>query len=101
MPEVIHRDALQECRVGVSRSRRVFKSPLYGQGGPPAVVVPASSFYHLVTAELRREREDLLDTVWLATSPAQVKDLWQKLGSVLGDEYTPLQQEALSIQPAQ
>lgn len=51
-------------------------------------------------AELLRERENLLDTVWLATSPAQVKELWQKLGTVLGDEETALQKEALSIAPA-
>ena len=46
---------------------------------------------------LRREKENLLDTVWLATSPQHIKDLWQKVVELLGDEQTPLQKEALTI----
>ena len=49
--------------------------------------------------ELRREKEDLLDTVWLACSIKQVKDLWQRVAEVLGDQPTPLQQDALNIEP--
>jgi hypothetical protein len=52
-------------------------------------------------AGLRQERENLLDTVWLATSPQQVKQLWQKLSAILGDEETPLQKEAMTIQPSE
>src|SRR5207247_2119349 len=32
---------------------------------------------------LRREKENLLDTVWLATSPQQVKELWRKVAELL------------------
>ncbi|APW63213.1 hypothetical protein [Paludisphaera borealis] len=45
------------------------------------------------------ERENLLDTVWLATSPIQIKQLWTKVGSLLGDEPTGLEREALAIEP--
>jgi hypothetical protein len=48
---------------------------------------------------LRREKDDLLDTVWLACSIGQVKQLWQRVGDLLGDQSTKLQREALSIEP--
>ena len=48
---------------------------------------------------LKDEKERLLDTVWLATSPTQVKELWQRLSDILGDEDSQLQKEALKIQP--
>jgi hypothetical protein len=51
-------------------------------------------------ARLRAEKEALLDTVWLATSPAQVKQLWSKVGELLGEEPTALQREALALAPA-
>ena len=46
---------------------------------------------------LRREKESLLDTIWLATSPNQIRQLWQKVVELLGDEQTTLQKEALAI----
>ena len=46
--------------------------------------------------KLREEKESLLDTVWLATSNAQIRDLWSRVSSVLGDDATPLQQQILS-----
>jgi hypothetical protein len=49
---------------------------------------------------LRAERENLLDVIWLATSPTQVRELWQKVGELLGEEPTALEREALSISPA-
>jgi hypothetical protein len=49
---------------------------------------------------LRAERENLLDAIWLATSPSQVKAFWQKVGELLGEEPTRLEREALSIPPA-
>ena len=49
---------------------------------------------------LRRAKDNLLDTVWLATSPAEVKTLWQKVIDLLGEEQTPLQKEALAIKAA-
>ena len=49
---------------------------------------------------LRAEKERLLDTVWLACSPAQIRQLWSSVGRVLGEEPTALEREALSIAPA-
>lgn len=48
---------------------------------------------------LDREKEELLDTVWLATSNKQIKQLWQKVAELLHQEPTPFQQEALEIEP--
>ena len=45
--------------------------------------------------KLRAEKDALLDTVWLATSSAQVRDLWSRVSAVLGEEVTPLQQQIL------
>ena len=50
-------------------------------------------------AQLRLERENLLDTVFLATSPVQVRDLWQKVSDLLGDELSQLQRAAMQIAP--
>jgi hypothetical protein len=36
--------------------------------------------------------------VWLATSPAQIRTLWSKVGALLGDESTQLEREALAIE---
>jgi hypothetical protein len=44
---------------------------------------------------LRAEKDALLDTVWLATSNAQIRDLWSHISVVLGDDSTPLQQQIL------
>jgi hypothetical protein len=49
---------------------------------------------------LRAEREDLLDAIWLATSPAQIRTFWRKVAELLGEEPTRLEREALSIPPA-
>ena len=38
--------------------------------------------------------------IWLATSPSQVRELWTKVGELLGDEPTALEREALAIPPA-
>ena len=51
-------------------------------------------------ARLEAEKDGLLDTVWLACSPAQIKQLWAKVGELLGDEPTALGREALTIAPA-
>lgn len=48
---------------------------------------------------LRQEKDNLLDTVWLATSPKQIKDLWQQVDKMLGGEQTKLQRAALAIEP--
>jgi hypothetical protein len=50
---------------------------------------------------LEAEKEHLLDTVWLACSPAQIKQLWARVGELLGDEPTTLERQALAIEPAE
>jgi hypothetical protein len=52
-------------------------------------------------ARLEAERDQLLDVVWLATSSAQIKQLWSKVGALLGDESTHLEREALAIPSAE
>ncbi len=49
--------------------------------------------------ELRREKDNLLDTVWLATSSAQIKELWGMVATLLRDEPTRLERDALAIAP--
>ncbi len=49
--------------------------------------------------QLRLEQEDLLDTVWLASSPAQIKQLWNRVAEILNQKPTTLQQHALSLEP--
>lgn len=49
--------------------------------------------------QLRLERENLLDTVFLATSPIQIRSLWEKVSDLLGDELSQLQREAMKIAP--
>ena len=48
---------------------------------------------------LEAEKANLLDTIWIATSPHQIRTLWTKLAEILHDEPTPLQREALAIPP--
>lgn len=48
---------------------------------------------------LQLEQEDLLDTVWLATSPVQIKQLWSRVGEILNQQPTALQQHALALEP--
>ena len=46
---------------------------------------------------LRQEQEDLLDTVWLASSPSQLKALWSTVNALLGTTPTQLERDALEI----
>ncbi len=50
-------------------------------------------------AGLEVEKDNLLDTVWLACSPEQVRALWARVAELLGDEPTRLEREALAIAP--
>jgi hypothetical protein len=50
---------------------------------------------------LREEKENLLDTVWLATSSSQIKELWQQVNAVLERTPTALEDKALKIAPVQ
>jgi hypothetical protein len=47
---------------------------------------------------LRTEKENLLDTVWLATSTKQIKELWQQVDAMLEGQQTKLQEEAHRIE---
>lgn len=49
--------------------------------------------------DFRREKEELLDTVWLATSGKQIKELWANVCDRLQQEPTPMQADALRITP--
>ena len=51
-------------------------------------------------AKLEAEKDSLLDTIWLAVSPTEIKQLWTRVGELLGDEPTTLEREALAIEPA-
>ncbi len=51
-------------------------------------------------ARLGAEKDSLLDTIWLAISPSQIRALWSKVSELLGEEPTRLEREALSIAPA-
>lgn len=46
---------------------------------------------------LQDEQEELLDTVWLATSSSQIKELWSRVSKLLDQPPTGLQREALDI----
>jgi len=48
---------------------------------------------------LRAEKENLLDVVWLATSPKQIRELWCKVAELLGEAPSRLEREALAIEP--
>lgn len=50
---------------------------------------------------LRAEKENLLDTVWLATSTSQIKELWGHVNQLLGMSPTALEDTALRIVPPQ
>ena len=50
---------------------------------------------------LREEKDNLLDTVWLATSSSQIKELWEQVNALLEARPTALEQEALKIEPVQ
>jgi len=50
---------------------------------------------------LRVEKDNLLDTVWLATSSTQIKELWEHANKVLEVTPTTLEEKALRIAPVQ
>ena len=49
---------------------------------------------------LMREKEELLDTIWLATSPVQIRSLWKDFTNLVADEPTELQKQAMTYTPA-
>lgn len=47
-------------------------------------------------AKLEAEKENLLDTIWLATSPRQMTEMWSKVLKLIGEEVTDFQREVLT-----
>lgn len=50
--------------------------------------------------QLQQEKEGLLDTIWLATSPAQIRTLWKDFTTMVTDQPTQLQVKAMNYRPA-
>ncbi len=50
--------------------------------------------------KLQKERDELLDKVWLATSPDQIREIRSRLVELLNCEPTKIQQDATTILPA-
>ena len=50
---------------------------------------------------LEQEKEELLDTIWLATSGVQIKELWSRVSEMLQQPPTALQAEALKLDPVE
>ncbi|MCC7336557.1 MAG: hypothetical protein IT422_15815 [Pirellulaceae bacterium] len=70
----------------IKRSTEIVEERLLADGGPGSELL-----------RLREERESLLDTVWLATSSKQIRDLWCRVGEVLGEAPTKIQEQLLSV----
>ena len=47
---------------------------------------------------LEREREELIDTIWLATSLVKIRSLWNDFSAMLTEESTVLQKQALTYE---
>ena len=50
---------------------------------------------------LRAEKDNVLDTVWLATSSSQIKELWEQVNALLEITPTALEEKALQIAPVE
>lgn len=48
--------------------------------------------------KLRDDEASVLDAVWLATSPKELKTLWEKVSQCLGEEHSRLISDALAIE---
>jgi K+-sensing histidine kinase KdpD len=76
-----------EVEQAVSRRQATHEEELLAQSEPGQKIL-----------QLQTEKENLLDTVWLATSPAHVRQLWSKVAELLGNAPTRLEQDALAIE---
>ena len=50
---------------------------------------------------LRGEKDNLLNTVWLATSCRQIKELWEQVNALLELKPTALEEKALKVEPVE
>jgi len=48
-------------------------------------------------ADLEAEKENLMDTIWLATSPRQMSEMWIKALKLIGEETTAFQRDILTV----
>jgi hypothetical protein len=84
----------------------------YGHGGDPEVVRAIQCRQKVHEDELlaehplgreilklRNEKEDLLDTVWLAPGTTQIKELWTKVAELLDEKKGRLESAPLAIAP--
>ena len=78
----------EEVKSAVAKRQKVHEDELLGECDTGREIL-----------RLRQEQEDLLDTVWLATSAAALKTLWSKVNELLGKEPTRLERDALEIPP--
>jgi cysteinyl-tRNA synthetase len=83
-----HRE--EEVKSAVAKRQKVHEDELLGECDTGRKVL-----------HLRQEQEDLLDTVWLASSPSQLKTLWSKVNALLGTTPTQLERDALEIPPVE
>lgn len=49
--------------------------------------------------ELQEEKANVLDAVWISSSPKEIRRLWDKVTAYLGEANSRLVQEALAIEP--
>jgi len=75
-----------EVKTSVSRRQKVHEDELLAECDTGREIL-----------RLREEKENLLDTIWLATSPSQLKTLWTKVTELLSTEPTQLERDALAI----
>jgi hypothetical protein len=78
----------QEVERAVSRRRQVHEDELLAESPIGQQVL-----------KLRQEEASVLDAVWLATSPVQIRQLWEKVAQLLNDENSRLVSDALTIAP--
>lgn len=86
--QIVDYHAMGEVEKAIRRRQAVHEQELLAKQEPGQAIL-----------RWRQERDQLLDTVWLATSPSHIKLLWQKVAELLDDQPTQLQQEALAIEP--
>ncbi|QDV26051.1 hypothetical protein [Aureliella helgolandensis] len=88
-PHSYRNDPPFEVQTCVSRRREVHEKELLAENPLGQKIL-----------HLQREKDELLDTVWLATSSSQIKELWGSFAKLLSWEPSELQKYALSIAPS-
>jgi hypothetical protein len=89
---------LDDCNYGYSEKREV-DNALSRRAAVHEEELLADDETGREVLRLQQEKENILDTVWIVTSPAQIKQLWIKVNELLGDEPTHLERAALTVDP--